>query len=358
MRPDRSNYEIWIIDWLDGKLDSESTALLIRFLDQNPDLKEEAESLSVASLNKELTLCPDKESLKRSASELPLSQVEYLSVAFLENDITEGQMADLQMNIDKNKENKKVFNEIQKIKLTPPDIKFKNKSLLRKQTFEAKIIRLATAGLSAAAAVAILITGYISLQKHQAKNDSDSRVMVSSIYTGQPLEVTSVRFKANPERPVFSKKAFPIEYKTYSQSLPVINEIVIPETASLESETIEDVHVSLIPELKPEIKGRCLASTNNTYIKAIASYDDDRSRLSKFIARNFREKLLKETVPSESPLKTYEIAEAGIEGLNKLLGWNMTLIATNDEQGEVKSVYFSSKMLKFNAPVKKSEPQP
>jgi len=36
----------------------------------------------------------------------------------------------------------------------------------------------------------------------------------------------------------------------------------------------------------------------------------------------------------------------------------MALDEKNDENGELKSVYFSSKILKFKAPVKKSEPLP
>jgi len=31
----------------------------------------------------------------------------------------------------------------------------------------------------------------------------------------------------------------------------------------------------------------------------------------------------------------------------------MALIKTNDEEGQLKSLYFSSKLIKFNAPVRK-----
>jgi hypothetical protein len=34
----------------------------------------------------------------------------------------------------------------------------------------------------------------------------------------------------------------------------------------------------------------------------------------------------------------------------------MALVKTSDEEGELKSFYFSSRVLKFNAPVKKSNP--
>ena len=57
---------------------------------------------------------------------------------------------------------------------------------------------------------------------------------------------------------------------------------------------------------------------------------------------------------NDTPLKSYEIAEAGIEGINKLLGWDMALVRTNDDSGELKSLYFSSRLIKFNAPVRKN----
>ncbi len=84
-------------------------------------------------------------------------------------------------------------------------------------------------------------------------------------------------------------------------------------------------------------------------------YEDDRNKLSKFIARTFREKILKEETGSDAPVKPYEIAAAGIDGLNRLFGWDMALVRVNDEEGDLKSIYFSSRILKFNAPVRKTD---
>ena len=41
MKIDRSNYEIWLIDWLDGNLSDLQAEKLLLFLDENPDLKED-----------------------------------------------------------------------------------------------------------------------------------------------------------------------------------------------------------------------------------------------------------------------------------------------------------------------------
>jgi hypothetical protein len=75
----------------------------------------------------------------------------------------------------------------------------------------------------------------------------------------------------------------------------------------------------------------------------------------RFFAKVFRERILKEVTIDDSPIKGYEIAEAGVTGLNKLLGWEMAFEKNSDENGELKSIYFSSKILKIQAPVNKSE---
>ena len=44
-KPDRSDYEIWFTDWLDGTLDEEKTIALMIFLGENPDLRESSKAL-------------------------------------------------------------------------------------------------------------------------------------------------------------------------------------------------------------------------------------------------------------------------------------------------------------------------
>ena len=117
-----------------------------------------------------------------------------------------------------------------------------------------------------------------------------------------------------------------------------INNIPLLRKISFEGETIPNTLIAL----------------NTT--AGVPEYYDDRSKLRKLIAKTFREKIMKEKSPKDSPLRIYEIAEAGVTELNKLLGWEMALDERKDDSGELKSVYFSSKIIKFNAPVKKSEP--
>jgi len=87
----------------------------------------------------------------------------------------------------------------------------------------------------------------------------------------------------------------------------------------------------------------------------VTEENDNRNNFELFITRIIRNKILNKDSVSSTPLKGYEIAEAGITGLNKLLGWDMTLSEKNNERGEPESIYFNSRLLKFNTPVNKNE---
>jgi len=120
--------------------------------------------------------------------------------------------------------------------------------------------------------------------------------------------------------------------------------------------TVRKVPVYTRVDLGKGIVSNTLVASNQ--IINIPEPGDERSKAGKFISKTFREKILKEKAPHDAPLKGFEIAEAGVAGLNKLFGWQMALDMKNDDNGQPKSVYFSSKILKVNAPVKKREVQP
>jgi hypothetical protein len=361
MKPDRSNYEIWLIDWLDGNLDEERTQQLMAFLDENPDLKEEAESLSVTRLEPERNGAMLKNRLKKTPSQLPLSQVEYLSIAYLENDLSNEQIKDLKENISVNSESRELFDIIQKTRLKPPDFRFINKKRLLKNTPAERILRLSVIGLSAAATITVLIISFILMPKlHTGRNEVvavNSAIDTITIPQGIVLTVKSRNI---------SKQEISDQTTGLKISIPKLTEVTGQPLAFVRQDSPE------LPERNPELLKSHIPSLSGAEINyvmpgtsLIASniktreplyYDSERSRLGRFIASAFREKILKDKTYNDDPLKPYEIAEAGIEGLNKLLGWEMALVKTSDEEGELKSYYFSSKVLKFNAPVKKSNP--
>ena len=156
----RSNYEIWFIDWLDGNLDSLQAEQLKLFLNENPDLREEFNDLTPLSLVPSGISFSHKVLLKKLPSEISPAQFEYLCVAYLENDLSENQQKELKEIIDQDPEKNKVFDLILKTRLFPTNISYEHKSRLLKRSASQKVVRVASIGLSAAAAIALIIMTY------------------------------------------------------------------------------------------------------------------------------------------------------------------------------------------------------
>ena len=364
MHIERSNYEIWLIDWLDGNLNEIQVEQVRHFLRENPDLKDEFDALSLFYLKPAEKSFPNKNRLQKTTATLSGSQLEYLSVAYLEKDLSHDEQTELKENIELDPEKKKLFELIQKMRLSPVSLSYKHKKQLIRRTFAGNVIRLSLIGLSAAAIITLVIITSIS---------KPEPLQVRSEKTAQTILVDSTI-----QKPALEKvpKVIKTEKKIISSKKPIKNVLALsPKTVSVESVTnlnlrkendshlgsmdlprilINKIPVSPGIDLNLETIPNTLIALN--YTAPVPENDDERSRLSKFIAKTFREKILKEKSAKDSPLKVYEIAEAGVSGLDKLLGWEMALDERKDVNGELKSVYFSSKILNFNTPVKKSEP--
>ena len=360
MKPDRSNYETWLIDWLDGTLTTQQTDELMTFLEANPDIREEADSIMLARISSPNDSYKGKETLQRSSADLLSSQVEYLSALYLEGDLSTEQEADLRQNIENNQENRIIFNKVQRTKIAAPIVHYRNKNKLKRITVATRVVRISAIVLSAAAVLVFLIVNHMFMPWPAAEPSSMVATLTpGTIYLTQPIIIkdrNTLQTLPRVRKSVVSagseisspQTSEPVVIQTLNDSITPIARMEVPGSISYNSLPIINI--------PSEYTGIPLVSSVIGHSEP--AYDDERSRLSKFIARTFRGKILKEKKINEEPLKSYELAEAGIEGLNKLLGWQMALVKTNDQAGELKSVYFSSKLLKFNAPVKKTvEPQ-
>lgn len=351
MKPDRSNYEIWLTDWLDGSLDKVQTEILMAFLDENPDIKEESDFFAMAHLSVGKIFFTGKEELKKNASELTAGQVEFLSVAYLENDLNKNQEADLNQCLGQNAESKKIFDSIQKIKLVPSRNEYAGKKSLLKETPATRVLRISVTVLSAAATIALLILTYTSGPSLLRRNNTVAeQIVVPETRQAEPL---IVRTKVIHTPAVIKQITKPMKA---TQVTEAISE-ELKNSSVLLFEKVPEYRVTKLPAIaynpNPLENESSLVASNILFFEE--PIYDDRNALTRFFVRNFREKILRNDTSGDDPIKPMEIAEAGVEGLNKLLGWEMSLVAVNDEEGELKSVYFESRMLKFNAPVKKAE---
>ncbi|HEX2920407.1 MAG TPA: hypothetical protein VHO50_04495 [Bacteroidales bacterium] len=355
---DRSNYEIWFMDWLDKNLSDSQAEELMLFLESNTDLKEEFNNLaSLSSLESSKTSYPYHGKLRKAPSDITPLQFELLCAASIENDLREEHEADFKKMLSGNSERQKTFELISKARLIPPDIKYSGKNRLKRN----KITRTVPLVLSlvGAAASVIAIVFFSSLFNKTAEVYlTDNLADTIYIYKSVPsIAVTSSQMQPSKKMQVKSiQTAAGIKEKIDASETSLPEKAAEPETLLSESQN-DIIHEAVynydIPELSSETTQ--LASNQISIPELVFDDFEERSNLGKFIASTLRKKVLKEDEFNDSPLKGYEIAEAGITGINKLLGWEMALTRNTDEKGELKSVRFSSRMIKFNAPIKNDE---
>lgn len=90
----RENYALFAVDYIDGSLNSVQAAAFLSFLDENPDLKEEFNGLSLTnSLPADEMEMPMKQALKHDydldALKISLYNYDYYFIAWFEGDLTE-----------------------------------------------------------------------------------------------------------------------------------------------------------------------------------------------------------------------------------------------------------------------------
>ena len=163
----RSNYENYVIDYLDGKLTAVETACFIVFLGNNPDINEE-----IAELNK-ITIEPDdysfteKSRLKKkvviSVGNINEDNYEEFFIADHEGDLIDSQKELLRQFLEKNPSlhpEHKLFGDV---KLEPDTgIVFTDKNLLKRKSI------IIPVWYSAAAAIIILFAAYWFLFNQQS----------------------------------------------------------------------------------------------------------------------------------------------------------------------------------------------
>lgn len=392
MMPDRSNYEIWFIDWLDGKLDERQVQQLQEFLGRNPDLMEEFKALAPVHLTPSDGSFARKECLRKSPGDLTTSQFEYLCIAGLENDLSPAQAGELQEAMADDPGRRYIYNLINKIKLVPSETRYLHKAKLKRVSLYGKVFRISLALSGAAAAIALFLTLLMPepASIHQP-GVPVARIMIPPAITGpqatEPAEATIAEVPAVELEEAIIPGVPAVELEeaiipgvpAARQAEAVIAEVpaeepaeaIIREAPAAVSpyNAYTDTENNMVPVfpgmyLSPAIvPGKVIIAGIYEARSSLIEYEpdlviplfpDERSNVNRFLARLFHEKIMRDTTAGDRPVKGYEIAEAGIAGLNKLLGTELALQRNTDENGEVTSVYFSSSLLKFNAPVKKT----
>ena len=171
MKINRNNYEAFIIDYLDGKLDPVEAAELFRFLSQNPDIESEFGNFGNIKLINPTEASFDKTKLKKDFSDIESisnDNFDEFCVARYEGDLSENDKLRLEEYLKKHPEKQKDFEQYSYTKLTPDyNIKFPHKGNIKKISPFIRPRNMLIYATSLAAAVLLLIMFVITPGKRE-----------------------------------------------------------------------------------------------------------------------------------------------------------------------------------------------
>lgn len=166
MKITRENYEVFLIDYIDGNLAEESTQDLELFLESNPDIKEEMEGLQNYCLTEEEVEFPHKNDLLYT--EYGVNETDRLLVGELERDLSqeeEVRLAELKKNRPELERDAKLFS-FTKLK-ADLSVRFGPKENLKR-----KQITMSFWSYAAAASVILAVTSGIFFLGNDSANNS------------------------------------------------------------------------------------------------------------------------------------------------------------------------------------------
>lgn len=254
--------------------------------------------------------------------------------------------------------------------LIPPTVIYPRKASLKRKSAGYRIFVLVAEALSTAAIIIILLTLFrkgpdtinyrTTPQMAVAPTENDGEKQVTEIL------VPEIQIAEIPENPFSSsaEQTGPVSGDTemilHPKPADSLNTPSDPSAYETVYSIKHEVYQAKLPasELSAVIPG-AVAGVLQAYNGEMApaqEIPDIRSNVEKFAARFFHERIMKNEGAGEAPVYAVDLAEAGVMGINRLIGTEMVFKKNTNEEGELVSVYFSSRALKVNAPVNRDEP--
>jgi hypothetical protein len=133
MKIDRNKFETYFIDYLDGNLTLDEIDMLLDFLNENPDLKEELKGLEHIKIEQSKEGTPAFNHLKKNDFDHP-EIFEEICIRAIENDLEPQELKLFKQHLSWNPEHEKEF-ELFQATISEPDpfIVFENKLQLKKK---------------------------------------------------------------------------------------------------------------------------------------------------------------------------------------------------------------------------------
>lgn len=333
MTINRNSYEVYIIDFLDGRLNHELKDELIAFMAQNPDIAAEVDGIADLKLNPSNQSIPlSKHLLKRSTKigDSNISEADYLCIAALEGDLSPAEAKELDSLLESDPTIKQLYKTYEKTQLTPISIKFPKPHKLkrgREISFYTKV-SIAAASIAAVALIAIYLNS-------------------TSVKTNNPFMVANQHIESQNNPQVLPDKGANIvassehrpETKPNSILHNTANKKVGAQTDATKTEVSEtsiresiEPLKSLAPQIAQQIQNSQEIDVNSLVSNGTASKNH--------------------TTDLRLPAKEYNLTDLAFQGLKKLArSAGIEIDVKQNEAAQTKKIVVESRLLAVSATI-------
>lgn len=335
MKINRKNYEVFLIDYIDGRLDPGQSNKLLDFLSRNPDLKKEFDAYEKIYMPASKNIYIKKDLLKKNFSDIEnINEINFdeFCVARLEGDLEKDDETRLQKYIDDNPEKLKDHEIYTRLILKPDhNIKYSEKSNIKKPVLFTPKRKLFLYISSAAAAIILFM---LLLMPGKEKADISVPLLTENQIPEQKTEVTDSPDKIeSPEgsdsENIYARASEKEVISGFKEILPVE-----PEKDII---TREEEMLVFLASIKTGI-----ISISEYPAGMQVSYNPSENRHEYYnLARNNRIQELKNrifpqnVVPDIDKIDIWTAAEAGIKGINYLTESELKLDKEFNNEGKV-----------------------
>ena len=371
MEINRHNYEAFLLDLLEGNLPVEDQKHVHDFLRLNPDCAIELTDIEPWVLAGEELRFRNKAILKKdfpdSTSRLSNQNFDLISVARMEGDLSPEQESAYQAMISSDDLKYRQWLEWQQTRLPTGKLEFKGKELLKRKEGPKRRMQWISV-VSTAAALALLFvlfrTGPNIPPQQQAMQETRDLVSQDAALQNPVPQDPATQDPAPQD--LSSPQASAVSVLTSSESL-----MQKSKNAVLFSVRKEHLGAEELGSKMTEIHGNDFntrlqpgAARRITAISPVVEAVPDRIEalyvppvpvhLSSLTVAQIYDMDLQEVLVDytrEKDISLLSIANAGIKGINKLAGSDLTLLASRDEDGDVSGFLFKGKRFSLTKPI-------
>ncbi len=342
----RNNYEQYVLDYLEGRLDEKVMVLMKSFLSENPDIEEEVSIYDPSMQFNSGSASVNKTSLFHSFDDISFigpENFEEFCVAYYEGDLTSKSSTMLKRYLQQNPELKPMYKLHAKLKFTPDKhVHYSFKKTLKKDVI-IPVQRRIYYAITAAAAIFLLFMFfqlfYLNKPGTELSNGTD------------PNNTTVTAFTQSENKPS----------RDYNQSITHtvgINRIIqknhpLPATGLNETIHHENVMLSLIHPVAPSIESIVAGPAYRTNIITAITIDSVSINKNRIADNLAKEKNDRPTKALQHKL-FWSVLHLSIKGINSLTENNLALHTEQNSSGELTAFALENKNFEISKRINKN----